>query len=110
MGYTNYWHQHNDISSENWKKIKKEYTDYVLSIAGKNIIDSSTDDIIKFDGGCETFYFAKYSKKEVDRRYPEEDLSFNFCKTRAGTYDIYVWYLLSYINKIDPSISISRDY
>jgi len=109
MGYTNYWHQHNDISNENWKKIEDEYKNYVLPVAGKHIVDFSDPDTIRFDGGCETFVFSKHSIKEADRRYPEEDLSFHFCKTRAALYDIFVWYLLTYINKIDPSISISRD-
>ena len=109
MGYTNYWHQHNDISNENWKKIEDEYKNYVLPVAGKHIVDFSDPDTIRFDGGCETFVFSKHSTKEADRRYPEEDLSFHFCKTRAALYDIFVWYLLTYINKIDPSISISSD-
>lgn len=109
MGYTNYWHQHDDISNENWKKIENEYKNYVLPVAGKHIVDFSDPDTIRFDGGCETFVFSKHSTKEADRRYPEEDLSFHFCKTRAALYDIFVWYLLTYINKIDPSISISRD-
>jgi hypothetical protein len=109
MGYTNYWHQHDDISNENWKKIEDEYKKYVLPVAGKHIVDFSDPDTIRFDGGCETFVFSKHSTKEADRRYPEEDLSFHFCKTRAALYDIFVWYLLTYINKIDPSISISRD-
>ena len=109
MGYTNYWHQHNDISNENWKKIEDEYKKYVLPVAGKHIVDFSDPDTIRFDGGCETFVFSKHSIKEADRRYPEEDLSVHFCKTRAALYDIFVWYLLTYINKIDPSISISRD-
>lgn len=109
MGYTNYWHQHDDISNENWKKIENEYKNYVLLVAGKHIVDFSDPDTIRFDGGCETFVFSKHSTKEADRRYPEEDLSFHFCKTRAALYDIFVWYLLTYINKIDPSISIDRD-
>ena len=109
MGYTNYWHQHDDISNENWKKIENEYKNYVLPVAGKHIVDFSDPDTIRFDGGCETFVFSKHSTKEADRRYPEEDLSFHFCKTRLALYDIFVWYLLTYINKIDPSISISRD-
>ena len=91
------------------KKIEDEYKNYVLPVAGKHIVDFSDPDTIRFDGGCETFVFSKHSTKEADRRYPEEDLSFHFCKTRLALYDIFVWYLLTYINKIDPSISISRD-
>ena len=107
MGYTNYWHQHNDISDSNWKIIKSEYTNYVQQIAGTKIIDSSTEDTIKFDGGCETFLFSKHAKTIPD--YKGQDISLSYCKTRAALYDIFVWYMLTFINKTDPSISISRD-
>ena len=62
MGYTNYWHQHNDISNENWKKIEDEYKNYVLPVAGKHIVDFSDPDTIRFDGGCETFVFSHLHK------------------------------------------------
>ena len=41
MGYTNYWHQYNDFTDEQWKTIKEEYEDYVKPLAGQDIKDSS---------------------------------------------------------------------
>ena len=108
MGYTNYWHQHNDITDQNWKVIMTEYKDYVLEVCGDEIKDESTADSIIFQGDCETFKFDKYAKVEKD--YPEQDESLHFCKTRQAKYDIYVWYMLMFINKICPGIAINRDY
>ena len=33
MGYTNYWHQYNDFTDEQWNKIKEEYENYVKPLA-----------------------------------------------------------------------------
>ena len=41
MGYTNYWKQKTDIPLGKWKKIKDEYNDYVLPVAGDLIKDDS---------------------------------------------------------------------
>jgi len=109
MGYTNYWKQKTDIPLGKWKKIKDEYTEYVLPVAGDLIKDESGIDDITFHGSCETFVFNRKALTEADRRYPEQDLSFNFCKTRGAKYDLAVWYLLVSINKICPEIDISRD-
>jgi hypothetical protein len=111
MGYTNYWHQYNDFTDEQWKQIKEEYN-YIKEVC-KNIIDDEThqDDEIVFNGindnQHETFVLNK--NVNTEKRYPEHDTSFNFCKTRMKPYDIAVWYLLTFINRICPEISISRD-
>ena len=107
MGYTNYWHQYNDFTDEQWKTIKEEYEEYVKPLAGQDIKDSSDTNDICFDGMCETFLLSKSAKTIKD--YPEQDVSFNFCKTRMAKYDIYVWYLLTFINRLVPEFSISRD-
>ena len=109
MGYTNYWKQKTDIPLGKWKKIKDEYNDYVLPVAGDLIKDDSEIDDITFHGSCETFCFNRKAKTEADRRYPEEKIHFNYCKTRGDKYDLAVWYLLISINKICPEIIISRD-
>jgi len=109
MGYTNYWKQKTDIPLGKWKKIKEEYEEYVLPVAGDLIKDDSEIDDITFHGSCETFCFNRKAKTEADRSYPGQDLSFNFCKTRGAKYDLAVWYLLVSINKICPEIIISRD-
>ena len=108
MGYTNYWHQYNDITDENWRVIMTEYKFYLLEVAGDKIKDESTEDSIIFQGDFETFKFDKYAKVKKD--YPEQDESFHCCKTRLFQYDIYVWYMLMFINKICPGIAINRDY
>jgi|TARA_R110000796_G_scaffold100573_1_gene209241 hypothetical protein len=107
MGYTNYWHQHDNISNEDWKLIKNEYHNYVQEIAGDKIVDSSTEDTISFDGGYEPFVFSRYAKTKPD--YAGQDSSLHYCKTKQCLYDIFVWYLLVYINRICPNVSISRD-
>ncbi len=107
MGYTNFWHQHNDISNEDWKLIKNEYHNYVQKIAGDKIVDNSTEDTISFDGDYEPFVFSRYAKTKPP--YEGQDPSLHFCKTNQCLYDIFVWYLLTFINKTDLSISISRD-
>ena len=111
MGYTNYWHQYNDFTDKEWESIKDEYDNYIkpLALANKDIKDNSDENNIIFDGGCETFVLSKNCRMNDKKRYDEEDLSFNFCKTRMAKYDIYVWYLLTFINRLRPEISISRD-
>ena len=107
MGYTNYWKQKTDISQGKWKRIKEEYEQYVKLVAGDLIDDSSSIDNIVFDGSCETFFFTQ--KAETTPAYKGQDPSFNFCKTRGAKYDLAVWYLLTFINKLCPEIEISRD-
>ena len=109
MGYTNYWYQSTDIPDDKWKKIKLEYNEYVKPVAGKLIDDSSSEDNIVFDGSCETFFFTQKATKESERSYPEQDITFHFCKTRGAQYDLAVWYLLTFINKLCPEIKIKRD-
>ena len=119
MGYTNYWHQYNDFTDEEWKSILQEY-DYIKEVLENNgiIVDETTDKSeIRFNGRKdkneyeETFVLNKDAKPyNTPKTYEGEDLSFNFCKTRMQPYDIAVWYLLTQIQRICPSFSISRDY
>ena len=107
MGYTNYWKQYQNVPDKAWKSIKKEYEEYIKPVAGNLIEDRSTENEIIFDGGCETFILSKIAKIKPD--YKGQDPSFNFCKTRAAKYDLAVWYLLTFVNKVCPDIEISRD-
>ena len=107
MGYTNYWKQKIDIPQIKWERIKEEYEEYVKPVAGDLIEDSSSIDNIVFDGSCETFFFTQ--KAETTPAYKGQDPSFHFCKTRGAQYDLAVWYLLTFINKLCPEIEISRD-
>ena len=107
MGYTNYWRQKTNIPQGKWKRIKEEYEEYVKPVAGDLIEDSSSNNNIVFDGSCETFFFTQ--KAETTPAYKGQDPSFNFCKTRGAQYDLAVWYLLTFINRLCPEIEISSD-
>lgn len=115
MGYTNYWHQHNDFTDEQWKSIKEEY-DYIKEVCGNIIKDETiTTDEIVFNGkeslSHETFVLKKDAKPfNFKKDYEGQDTSFYFCKTAMKPYDIAVWYMLTQIQRICPSVSISRDY
>jgi len=112
MGYTNYWHKYKDFTETEWKQIKDEF-EYIKETIGFLIVDESTDDVIKFNGigdnEHEDFYLYKYARTEQDRMYKEQDLSFDFCKTNRKPYDLAVWHLLTFINRICPHFAISRD-
>ena len=118
MGYTNYWHQYNDFTDEEWKQITEEY-DYIKEVCG-NIIKDETTDLdrnthIIFNGigddAHETFFLSKDARPfNFKKDYEGQDTSFYFCKTAMKPYDIAVWYMLTQIQRICPSISISRDY
>ena len=109
MGYTNYWRQKTDIPQGKWKRIKEEYEEYVKPVAGDLIKDESAPDDITFHGSCETFLFTQKAITEATKQRKEQDISFHFCKTRGAQYDLVVWYLLTFINKLCPEIEISRD-
>ncbi|BAQ87638.1 hypothetical protein [uncultured Mediterranean phage uvMED] len=112
MGYTNYWHQHINFTNDQWKQIQSE-AQYVKEIGENNIDVHSEDEEIIINGrgqSCETFVL--YKNKATVKEYEQQDLAFNFCKTRELPYDIYVWHLLVFcagmINDTEK-FSISRD-
>lgn len=112
MGYTNYWHQHINFTEDQWKQIKSEAY-YIDGIAGRNLqsIEITKHEIImNGNPGCETFVLNK--NRPTEKQYDSQDLSFNFCKTRAMTYDIYVWHMLVFVAGMindTNKFSISRD-
>jgi len=112
MGYTNYWRKHNDFTESEWKQIKEEFN-YIKEVVGFLIKDESTDDIIKFNGigdnGHEDFYLNREAKTPFDKTYEGQDVSLDFCKTNEKPYDIVVWHLLTFINRICLNFAISRD-
>ena len=118
MGYTNYWHQYNDFTDKEWKSILEEY-DYIKEVC-EDIIKDEGDDFdrdthIIFNGigddAHETFFLSKEAKPfNFKKEYEGQDTSFYFCKTAMKPYDIAVWYMLTQIQRICPSVSISRDY
>ena len=113
MGYTNYWHQHNDFTDTEWSQIKQEY-EYIKEACENIIVDETkkTDEIVfngspENDQDHETFILNKNTKTKKD--YKEQDLSFNFCKTAMKPYDLAVWHLLCFVQRICPDFAISRD-
>jgi hypothetical protein len=63
MGYTNYWHQYNDFTDEEWKSILQEY-DYIKEVCKNIIVDETTKtNEIVFNGvgenSHETFFLTK---------------------------------------------------
>ena len=110
MGYTNYWHQHNDFTDTEWNQIKEEYK-YIKEVSGDIIVDETKKaDEIAFNGkheDHETFVLNK--NKSIHKDYKEQDLSFNFCKTAEKPYDLAVWHLLCFVPRICPDFAISRD-
>ena len=113
MGYTNYWHQHNDFTDIEWGQIKEEYN-YIQEVCEGVIVDQSENkDEIIFNGMAikgldhETFILNKNTKIKKD--YKEQDLSFNFCKTAMKPYDLAVWHMLCFVHRISPDFAISRD-
>jgi len=115
MGYTNYWHQHNDFTDEQWKSIKEEY-DYIKEVCKDIIVDETTKtNEIVFNGigeqSHETFVLKPETRTYNDkRRYEGEDIYFHFCKTAMKPYDLAVWYMLTQVQRIAQDLSISRDY
>ena len=72
MGYTNYWHQHNDFTDEQWKSIKEEY-DYIKEVCGNIIKDETitTDEIVfnglgRFGFLCQEFMKIQFLKTFFD--------------------------------------------
>ena len=113
MGYTNYWHQHRDFTKIEWDQIKEEY-DYIKEVSEGIIVDETKKaDEIVFNGDSkkdlhhETFVIKKIVKTKKD--YEEQDLSFNFCKTAMKPYDLAVWHMLCFINRVCSDFAISRD-
>ena len=113
MGYTNYWHQDMDFTDKQWKALQEEVK-YMEEISNNTIdVLENDDNEIAINGvnqNCETFVLLK--NKPTKKEYEQQDLTFNFCKTRELPYDIYVWHLLVFcagmINNTDK-FSISRD-
>jgi hypothetical protein len=125
MGYTNYWHQHNDFTDTEWSQIKDEYN-YIQEVCEGVIVDQSENkDEIIFNGMAikgldhETFILNKNTKIKTDNRDDTSQKewikeynvisSFNFCKTAMKPYDLAVWHMLCFIHRICPEFAISRD-
>ena len=103
MGYTNYWHQHDDFTCHEWTQIKKFYHGLKLIHGGGQFNEADHtfndetihDDFIVLNGtkgqDCETFVLRKYRHDQKDKNE-----YYNFCKTNRNPYDAIVWSLLCF--------------
>ena len=121
MGYTSYWHQSRAFTDKEWYEIKTyllfRHNSFELDDLDKEIKISILDDnIIQFNGkndrlSCEDFTLYKNIREPF---YKDDNVEFNFCKTRQLPYDEMVWKLLKFINFVvlDPwnkQFKISND-
>jgi len=121
MGYTNYWYQTRAFTDKEWYEIKTyllfRHNSFELDDLDKEIKISILDDnIIQFNGknaklSCEDFTLYKNIREPL---YKDDNVEFNFCKTRQLPYDMMVWKLLKFINFVvlDPwnkQFKISND-
>ena len=121
MGYTNYWYQTRAFTDKDWYEIKTyllfRHNSFELDDLDKEIKISILDDnIIQFNGkndrlSCEKFTLYKNIREPF---YKDDNVEFNFCKTRQLPYDEMVWKLLKFINFVvlDPwnkQFKISND-
>ena len=121
MGYTNYWYQTRAFTDAEWYEIKTyllfRHNSFTLDDLDKEIKISILDDnIIQFNGkndrlSCEDFTLYKNIREPF---YKDDNVEFNFCKTRQLPYDMMVWKLLRFINFVvldpkDQTFKISND-
>ena len=112
MGYTNYWEQPTDFTTDEWCAVMNE-AEYLKNIGNNFNVGIYKDEIIingsTADNTCETFVLPKKALTEADRRYKEQKLNFHFCKTRELPYDLAVWHLLTFCQMIKKDFECSRD-
>jgi hypothetical protein len=110
MGYTNYWEQSTDFTTDEWCAVMNE-AEYLKGI-GRNFNVGIYKDEIIINGnneGCESFSLTCKARTEADRRYKEQKLELHFCKTRELPYDLAVWHLLTFCQMIKKDFKCSRD-
>ena len=125
MGYTNYWYQTRAFTDKEWYEIKTyllfRHNSFTLDDLDKEIKIShlswdENDHYIQFNGknaklSCEDFTLYKNIREPL---YKDDNVEFNFCKTRQLPYDMMVWKLLKFIKFVvldpkDHTFEISND-
>ena len=130
MGYTNNWHQKDDFTDTEFKKLAKHTKKMIkffeeeleINFSQKEIVFEYSDknlNFISFNGDNEndldheTFIFEQTKREKYDYETDEDydDLgAFNFCKTNRKPYDALVWNILRKAYQIAPKkISIGND-
>ena len=106
MGYTNYYYQERDFTNKEWEDVMREGI-YVQQMGFDVKFHRKRDtmskmlgevDTITLDGECETLVLRKY--RRTKKHYEDDNLSFDFCKTRRHQYDIAVKHLLSHCHSL----------
>tara|TARA_R100001460_G_scaffold46203_2_gene83666 strand:- start:3290 stop:3640 length:351 start_codon:yes stop_codon:yes gene_type:complete len=106
MGYTNYYYQERDFTDKEWGDVIRESA-YVQELGfdvnfhrdrNTGTQELGEVNIITLDGECETLVLRKYRRTE--KSYEDENLSFDFCKTRMCKYDIAVKHLLRHCHSL----------
>mgnify|MGYP003142793356 CR=1 FL=1 len=106
MGYTNYYYQHRDFTDTEWDIVKRE-KDYIKDL-GFDIEILEDDKVLFLQGECETLVIRKHRRSK--KRYEDDNLSFDCCKTRMAKYDLAVWYILCSCNALlGKDFQIERD-
>tara|TARA_R110000737_G_scaffold243531_1_gene254618 strand:- start:11 stop:412 length:402 start_codon:yes stop_codon:yes gene_type:complete len=111
MGYTNYWEQTTDFTTDEWCAVMNE-TEYLKGLNHLSVGIFKDEIIItakNLNDTCETFVLLREAIKEEDRRYKEQKLELHFCKTRELPYDLAVWHLLTFCQMIKKDFKCSRD-
>ena len=106
MGYTNYYYQERDFTDKEWEDVIRESVNvqnlgYDVQFhrernTGKQELGEVN--VITLDGECETLVLRKYRRTE--KHYEDDNLSFDFCKTRMCQYDIAVKQLLCHCHSL----------
>ena len=110
MGYTNYYYQKRDFTDKEWDMVNEE-SKYIQEL-GYKVERYATNGkgvtTIAIHGDCESLILSKY--RRTKKNYEDDNLSFNFCKTRMAQYDLAVWYLLCSCNQLlGEDFTICRD-
>ena len=115
MGYTHYWRQSADFTTDQWSAICKDTRKIIAycgtwGIALQHEYDDPRPAVVKkseirFNGaghdGHETFY--------ISRNPTDAEKEFSFCKTERKPYDLAVCLCLLRIAYHCPAITISSD-
>lgn len=84
MGYTHYWRRTEaEIQPEDWERIVARVKPILKAHASVLEDVEVTDEMVFFNGQCETFVLARVAESVPWR----EGDYFDFCKTRGAEYD-----------------------
>lgn len=115
MGYTNYFTQPTDFTTDEWCAVMNEAEylntfDFItVGVFKDQIIINGGGSMSSFhnNGTCETLSLMKKAKTEPD--YEGQNVETHYCKTRNLPYDLAVWHLLTFCQMIKKDFECCRD-